>query len=165
MPTSNQNIAVLTNRTKHYQKTNKLFIGVILMNKNDLRNLAEQALFEKKMEENGLFSPGQTDEDLIPLMDLGFYKASIPLIETGGMLFIGVLTSGKTPNGQDFLDLTPIQDFEDAADEHFQKTGMNVRTDVFNSYQECLKNPLLVSLQKLSRDEWFDLSQDLQDKK
>lgn len=135
------------------------------MNKDNLRDLTEQVLFEKKMEENGLFSSGKSDEELIPLMDLGFYRASIPLIETGGMLFIGVLISGKTPNGKDFLDLTPIQDFEDAAEKHFLKTGVDISTDVFNSYQECLKNPLLVSLQKLSRDEWFDLYQDLQDKK
>ena len=78
------------------------------------------------------------------------------------MLFIGVLT-GKTPNGQDFLDLTPMQDFEDAADKHFQKTGVNVRTDVFNSYQECLKNPLLVSLEKLSSDEFRELCREIQE--
>ena len=132
------------------------------MKKDDLRDLTEQVLFETKMEENGLFSSGKSDEKPIPFRDLGFYRASIPLIETGGILFIGVLTSGKIPNGQDFLDLTPIQDFEDATEKYFQQTGVNNSMDVFNSYQECLKNPLLVSLQKLSRDESFDLFQDIQ---
>lgn len=118
------------------------------MSNDYLRDQTEQVLFEKKMEEVGLFP-------------IGLYEASIPLIETGGMLFIGVLMSGNTPNGQDFLDLTPVQDFEDAADRHLLKTGVNVRTDAFNSYQECLKNPLLVSLKKVSRDEFRDLSRDL----
>ena len=63
------------------------------MKKDDLRDLTEQVLFETKMEENGLFSSGKSDEKPIPFRDLGFYRASIPLIETGGILFIGVLTS------------------------------------------------------------------------
>ena len=119
------------------------------------RDEVEQLLYQKKVRENAALSKG--DDDLVPLSQVGIYKASIPLIQTGGMLFIGVLTSVCSPNGQDFLDLTPVQDFKDAAERHSLETGVDVTTDAWNSYQECLKNPLLVSLEKLSPEEFHDL--------
>ena len=109
------------------------------------------------------------DDNLVPISDFGIYKCSIPILGSstptvgfGRRLVVGHMISHKTPTGEEFLEITPMDKIKQVAYELFEKIGNKiVLEEIFNSYQECRKNPDLISFEKMTPEE---IQKDLQGK-
>ena len=97
------------------------------------------------------------DDNLVPITDFGLYKCSIPLPETNDKLDVGVMSSYQKPTGEQFLEVSPIDSIQQSAKEHFKKTGKDVSQEAFNSFQECRHNPDLISIEKITPEEWREI--------
>ena len=64
------------------------------------------------------------------------------------------MISHKTPTGEEFLEITPIDKIKQVAYEIYGRTGEEiVLKEIFNSYQECRQNPDLISFEKMTPEE------------
>ncbi len=109
------------------------------------------------------------DDNLVPISEFGIYKCSIPILGSstpsegfGRRLVVGHMISHKTPTGEEFLEITPIDKIKQVAYEIYGRTGEEiVLKEIFNSYQECRQNPDLISFEKMTPEE---IQKDLQGK-
>ena len=103
------------------------------------------------------------DDNLVPITDFGLYKCSIPLLTNDKrqvctcFLDVGVMSSYQKPTGEQFLEVCPIDKIQQSAEEHFKKTGKDVSKEAFNSFQECRHNPDLISIEKITPEEWREI--------
>ena len=126
---------------------------------NENRSIEEQAemLAEVKMQKHREErSKSKSEDHLRPLSDIGVYEVLLPLPEQKDYLKTHMF-SFKTPTGQDWLDITPIDAIKSVANDFKNKHGIDVSDEEFNSYQKVRTNPDLLTSRRLSKEEAKDL--------
>jgi hypothetical protein len=63
------------------------------------------------------------------------------------------MTSFKTPTGEEWLEITPVEEVHLKADEYSKEHGIDVSVEAFNSYQRARHNPDLITFRRLSAEE------------
>ena len=70
------------------------------------------------------------------------------------VLSVGYVWFHSIPTPNEFLEITPIDHFiEDSANEYADKTGDEIRDVAFNSFQDCINNPQIITFRKLKPEQ------------
>ncbi len=96
---------------------------------------------------------GKAKSNLVKISDIGIYECCLPLPEQKDYLK-NYMSSVKTPTGQEWLDITPIDAVKAEADAYKIKHGIDVSVEAFNSYQRVRSNPDLLTFRRLSKEEY-----------
>ena len=95
---------------------------------------------------------GKTKLGVARLGDFGIYECSLPLPDQKDFLKT-FMTSFKTPTGEEWLEITPVEEVHLKADEYSKEHGIDVSVEAFNSYQRARHNPDLITFRRLSAEE------------
>ena len=96
---------------------------------------------------------GKTKLGVARLGDFGIYECSLPLPDQKDFLKT-FMTSFKTPTGEEWLEITPVEEVHLKADEYSKEHGIDVSVEAFNSYQRVRSNPDLLTFRRLSKEEY-----------
>ena len=96
---------------------------------------------------------GKAKSNLVKISDIGIYECRLPLPEQKDYLK-NYMSSVKTPTGQEWLDITPIDAVKAEADAYKIKHGIDVSVEAFNSYQRVRSNPDLLTFRRLTKEEY-----------
>jgi len=93
---------------------------------------------------------GKEKPSYAPISSFNFYRSFIPLPDQNDDLEVGMIHSFNQPTGEDFIDLTPIDEIKNSADLYKGMRGVDVADEAFHSYQNCRSNPSLVHFETIS---------------
>tara|TARA_B100001564_G_C20633775_1_gene668635 strand:+ start:405 stop:815 length:411 start_codon:yes stop_codon:yes gene_type:complete len=99
---------------------------------------------------------GKAKSNVAKIGDFGLYECHFPLPDQKDYLK-NYMFSLKTPTGQEWLDITPIDAVKQEADNYKTRHGIDVSVEAFNSYQRVRNNPDLITFKRLSAEEKKDL--------
>ena len=99
---------------------------------------------------------GKVENKVTRIGDFGIYECHLPLPDQKDYLK-NYMISHRTPTGQEWLDITPIDAVRAEADDYKQRNGIDVSVEAFNSYQRVRTNPDLLTFKRLSDEERKDL--------
>ena len=99
---------------------------------------------------------GNVENKVARIGDFGIYECHLPLPDQKDYLK-NYMISHRTPTGQEWLDITPIDAVRAEADDYKQRNGIDVSVEAFNSYQRVRTNPDLLTFKRLSDEERKDL--------
>jgi len=97
-------------------------------------------------------SQGKARHNPVKISEFGLYECHLPLPDQKDYLK-NYMISHKTPTGQEWLDLTPIDAVRAEADDYKKRHGIDVSDEAFNSYQRARHNPDLITFRRLSAEE------------
>ena len=95
---------------------------------------------------------GKTKLGVARLGDFGIYECSLPLPDQKDFLKT-FMTSFKTPTGEEWLEITPVEEVHLKEDEYSKEHGIDVSVEAFNSYQRARHNPDLITFRRVSDEE------------
>lgn len=113
----------------------------------------ESILYARKLEKNREKHEDE-EESLIPLSEVGIYEVSFPF--DNRYLIAGYMLSGHEPEGEDFLDLTPMENLKQQGKELVKEGKIGTIEDFWKAFCSCRENPNLIKYRKLSKEEWYD---------
>ena len=114
----------------------------------------EPILFMQKQKKNRE-KRGSDAETLVPITDIEIYKVDFKLDDT--YINAGYMFSVLEPEGEDFLDLTPINSIKEKGEELVKEGTIDNISKMWDAYTLCSKNPQLIKYTKLSREEGREL--------
>ena len=97
-------------------------------------------------------SQGKARHNPVKISEFGLYECHLPLPDQKDFLK-NYMISHKTPTGQDWLDLTPIDAVRAEADDYKKRHGIDVSVEAFNSYQRARHNHDLITFRRLRVEE------------